>query len=414
MTITLKSIRIWLLAVFAAVAPIYWFPSTSIGAVLFAKSALLAATVVICAAGSATTPPRLSRSELALMALLTCLCAFLYLIGRLHGDHNAAIEQSYSYVLTLIYIIVLTLSIRFEDLSKFRIPILCSFAIYPAVSLYMIFIGLGVIPDIQVPRELLIANLNAYELMDYGLRGNGLGGSRTGWGVASAVAGGILLCFIGTSSPARSTCFYAVAAITLASFVTAGARGAAASFLLGALWIHYRLSNKLRTALMATAAAIILIVWFSSLKADSRFRFTNQSVSEHGILDRITSDRYGTWVSGIRNFLQNPLTGAGSEASRSQIGLDVHNAWINLAETGGIITFAIGVAILAVLLTACLRPHLRGLPDLSGPVAIGLALTMVEPGFPFGAFFLSAAFWLVVVFQLKAAAFDGAQRPSFR
>ena len=401
MTINLKSTQIWLLAMFAAAAPIYWIPSTPIGAVLLFKSALMIAILIVCTLIAATGPPQLKSSELSLITLVGCLCAFLYLTGRLHGDHDTAFNETYSYILTLIYITVLACSLKPEDLDNIGTPIIVSFSIYPALSIAIIYIGLGMAPDIQVPRELLVANPNAYDLVDYGLRGNGLGGSRTGWGVASAVAGGILLCFIGTRSLARSACFYAISAVTLAALVTSGARGATASFLVGALLIHYRISSKLKTAAVAAISILVLTVWYTSLEADSRFRFATPSVSQHGVLDRFTSDRYSTWVSGIKNFLQNPLTGAGSEASRSQIGLDVHNAWIGLAETGGIITLAIGLAILAVILAAAIRSHARGAPELSGPIVIALASSMIEPGFPFGSFFLSVAFWLILILALK-------------
>lgn len=413
MTMNLKSIQIWLLAVFAATAPIYWIPSAPIEAVLYFKSALLISILIVCTAVAATTPPRLKISELSLIALVACLCAFLYLTGRLHGDHDAAFKQTYSYVLTLIYLLAIAFSLKSEDLTNIGKPIIVSFSIYPAVSIAIIYIGLGMAPDIQVPRNLLVANPNAYELVDYGLRGNGLGGTRTGWGVASAVAGGILLCFIGTKSLARSACFYAIVAVTLAALVTSGARGATASFFVGALWIHYRISSKLKTAAMAAISIIVLTVWYAALEADSRFRFATPSVSQHGVLDRITSDRYGTWVSGIKNFLQNPLAGAGSEASRLQTGLDVHNAWIGLAETGGIITLAVGLAILAVILATSVRPEARGARELSGPIVIGIALSMVEPGFPFGSFFLSVAFWLIVVLNLKNSDLKNMHRPTY-
>jgi len=77
-------------------------------------------------------------------------------------------------------------------------------------------------------------------------------------------------------------------------------------------------------------------------------------------------------------------------------------------------TLAIGLAILTLILAASLRPRQQGVTDLSGPVVIGIALSMVEPGFPFGAFFLSVPFWLVLVLQLRSSAFDRPQKPHFQ
>jgi hypothetical protein len=396
--------RIWLIAILAVIGPVYWLPGVSPDYIRYAKSAMLFILVFSQIFSAKESTPSLSGLK---MISLIGVFTFLSSIALLYDDDNSEIQQ---YILSslycLFYVIALFNIVSVRNIPQVRKALSYALWIYPIGSLLIILSGIGLIPDFDLPRELFSGvTLNVDTVGLNTLSGSGFGGSRTGWGLATCVASTMLLANNGWDSSSKTKLNYFVIIVTLSAIYQMGARGSFYAFLLCSLISYLRYTKgspalKISTLSLFAAAYVISM----SFRTGTRFDLDISGMSFSDAMAAITSDRYGTWVFGVDRFFESPIVGVGIAGSRLGGNLDVHNAWIASAARSGLVGFIPAILILYQLVVLSFHRSVETTKNYGLGIVVlsGILLSMIEPGFPFGAFFNSTAFWLAVVLQAPA------------
>lgn len=401
-----KQMSIYAVVTLAVVGPIYWLPAIEPSLLRWAKSILLAISTVlalayfILTALGARRGPRGLSADFLLLLTLVGLSGLLSSLAIAYSDPPEDVGRNmFSYLLTIIYMMAVGVSLGGREIEASR-TLRRALLIYPMISSFIVLAGNGVVPDYEVPVSLLIGqNENALELINYRFSGNGLGGARTGWGAATAVASVMLLGLLDVKSASGKLMGLSVFLVTSAALYTIGARGAFGVFIVGSAYVYMRRSPGLKKYLLLAVGVVTMSVAYAGLPQDSRFHFELSGMGIEQALDVITSTRYSTWKYGVGCFLEEPFRGMGVEACAIGGRLGVHNAWISVAAASGALGLVPSLCLLGMLINLALRrPKVgNGATDVSGAILAGVLVSMVEPGFPFGAFFNSTGFFMAVM-----------------
>lgn len=393
----------WLIALSAAVGPVYWMPGVDHSLLRYAKFSLLGLLLLVAVTHQLRPSRRLLRIAYALLA-----CALATTAALLASDSvGTAVKGGLDFLIPLVWLVTLS-GVRRHEWPDLFSKLSYTLVVFPLVAVMAILAGLGLIPDFQVPRSLLVTNPGAQFLSDYGISGSGLGGSRTGWGSATAIGTLMLVALLAWKAAPRWLIALCVV-VTIAGLVQMGARGALAIFLVSAVLLHAAITRRsLRTIFLSMAVSVPLIMVWMTGSLDSRFYLDLEHRTLSDSLSILTSDRWNTWTGGVALFAEHPLVGAGrSEGVMNIRGQDlaVHNGWIRIAAETGMVGLLPSIFLFFLLIKATLgRPASNLAPAFRGGgtvILAGLLVSMTEPSFPLGAFFNATLFWLVVAFRMS-------------
>lgn len=415
--ISLRSICIYASCILAAIGPIYWLPGVDPTFLRYVKSGLLSLFIglALLLLASATRSGKAhiqiaSKYGVFVGASVVLLGAISTLAILYNDDLRPTLARALSYVITAGYIFSLACCISVNGIKQLRNFLTLVLSIFPIISLLVVLANHELIVDFQVPTSLLIGqNENALGLVDYGLSGNGFGGSRTGWGAATAVATTALIALVAGNERLPKAYIVAVFVLTVFALYEIGSRGAFVAFIIG---VAYDVSLR-RPGFGKYVVLIVglVIAWtvYGLLPHDSRFYFNLEGLDREAMLARLTSDRYATWVFGIEAFTQSPIVGVGVPQSHLFGRLAVHNTWIGIAASSGILGLLASMVVLFLLIVLAIGPRARGFRSngMGGTILCGLVISLLEPGFPFESFFNTTGFWAVVMLQAAAVSIRG-------
>jgi hypothetical protein len=370
------------------------------------KSFLLAAIVGIIPYIVIVRSTLINRRAIALLVSIF-LTAFLSSLAILYNDdYRFAAEYSSTYIYTIMFLISIFLSVSTNNIRLFRTPLIVTLSIYPLISLLIALSSIGLVPDFRVPREFFIYRA-VIDTRDTNLffSGNGFGGSRTGWGPATAVSTLLLIASVGMGGTRKKIFAVAVSLLTVFALYQIGARGAFLIFSTIFLIAYYR-ENRFSWG-GVIAIAMLLPTFYSMYKSqsyDSRFRFNTEGLSFEQTMSLLTSNRYDTWVIGFESFMRSPVWGVGWQRSLLYNEIEPHNAWLNIAAKSGLIGLIPALFVLSILLGLVNHKFkdIRTFSYFGLPVLAGVLTAMIEPGFLFGSFFNATTFWLAVGLQAPA------------
>lgn len=400
-------ICMYLLAFLAAVGPIYWIPGIDSLIIKYTKTAILifSFSISVFIVMNARLQKKIYAEKSMRILNILLICGVSYFISLLFSNSfSDSYEAVDSYVYAALYVFSLTVIFTIFPINRITNVLKFTLFLFPIISLLIVLSGYGLFPNFPVPPQLLDGqNENAYTLVDYGFSGNGLGGSRTGWGAATAVSSTLLLSLLGWRSGwGRAAAFLTFAIIAL-SLYQIGARGAFISFIIGSIYVvNIKISSNIKYIIFISLISFLIFI-YSILPEDSRFYFHLYGMDRESVLNTITSNRYQTWIYGLESFLHSPIYGVGIYDSIYEGRWAVHNTWLKIAASSGLIGLVPSLILLASFFRLSFGFNREKLNfsgfDVGGPIVSGIVISMLEPGFPLGAFFNTTAFWFAAIVQ---------------
>lgn len=393
------------LALYLGIAPVYWWPSVSIGGLNLLKFSMISLAVLfVWIRGIALKRIQFPAGIIGPFGLL--LLGVACVPGMVQTPLDVSILTLKDVLLAFVMLWTMYIHQRCgADTSRL---LLASAVIVAGHCLIVISSKVLGVPTWLGPPE--------YEASELWV--SGFSSARTGWANGTALYVGVFAMLFQQERSSMLMKIMAVggiAAIVASQVVVSGRGGLLAALMCLVLTLVRRHSRRWLVVIVivggvAVAGAGVYIQ--SQLRLDIA---PDQSVNEGelGRLDTISSGRIGSTIAALEMIAEHPITGLG--LGKGLLGkTEIHDLWLRLAVEGGILLPTMLAAIIFQIIRRVAANRrflevrqrevreaaraLRARPDYQACLAIllaGLVVTMIEPRFLIGAFQLSALWWAV-------------------
>jgi hypothetical protein len=404
------------IAVYLAIAGVYWFPGVPHLLLADIKSALYFAAVAV----GVLRVPRFTGEQSKLVYGLVACAVAAFVSNALNSDMETGLLQSREFILPLLWLVAL-LGLKPAGYCWLLRCLTVSMTFFLMLALLQLAASVGLVQDWEAPLELLDragdrSGEAAIRVLEEGsIVRAGFAATSTGWGAVLAPVALLAATLYrrDRARPYRAKTFAALALIgSVSSIAATSARGGVAAIIVGTIF-ELAAARKGRLFALFVVFSIAMIMWqldVTALLPDNYFRGFDASGSLFSIIDSASTGRLESFLGALNHFEESPIIGVGPEEAVVWINnfetVQPHNTWLRILAESGLL---LGIPVLYVTwrmlrLASIDRAGSHGESERSniswpsvGPVIVGgLVLAFVEPRIIFGTFNANAVFWTAV------------------
>lgn len=405
-----------IIAIYLAIAGVYWFPGVPHLLLADIKSALYFSAVAI---GILRVPGFAVEQSRLVYGLVACAVAAFF-SNALNSDIETALLQSREFILPLLWLVAL-LGLKPAGYNWVLRCLTVSMTFVLMLAFLQIAASVGLVQDWAAPLELLDragdrSGEDAIRVLEEGsIVRAGFAATSTGWGAVLAPVALLAAALYrrDNAKPYRAKALAALALIgSLSSIAGTSARGGVAAIFAGTIF-GLAAAREGRLFALVAAISVTMIMWqldVATFLPDNFFRGFDASGSLFSIIDSASTGRLESYLGALNHFAESPIVGVGREKAVVWINnfetVQPHNTWLRIVAESGLL---LGIPVLYVTWRMLRLASIDGVRSKNeyaganlrwpsvGPVIIGgLVLAFVEPRIIFGTFNANAVFWTAV------------------